>query len=308
MIIRQAVLDNTRAISKLYRASIKRWQRMTDDGHIEDLSYEDLSIYERWLHGGTWMSTETGALWLSHLASGNGLSFIYEDNDKIIGYAEATISKEAPPYGQNLHIHDLISESDYVRKALLNHLIEEAKQIGTISVTSSLYDASKLTFYRSFGFNDLAQVQQIHVSAKGASVGFYQVTEHHNASASQIDGWHMPLGRTESARYHWETLWARLWNAIPEITAQPIHRLKFNAGGQDAFVVVKEDQYNARNANIFCWTPKALTPNLIGAIRDWTYKTGYRTLTMAVNEHVAKNFDTNSETTAYQTVTLTRTF
>ncbi|MGB7340835.1 MAG: hypothetical protein WBC91_18200 [Phototrophicaceae bacterium] len=306
MAVRQAILDDTRAICHLFIASIDRWQRMTADGQVEDVTYDDLSIYDRWLHGGAWMSVETGALWLSHLASGKGLALVHHDQKSITGYAEATISQEAAPYGKHLHINALIGTSDDIRTALLMQLIREAQKIGKISVSSALYDAPKLAFYRGFEFNNLIQVQRVHVRAQGASVGFYKVTEHHNTDANQINGWQMPLGRMESARYHWEVLWAQLWHAVPELQAHRIHRLQFNAGGQDAFIVVQEQLYNPRNAEIFCWTPKALTANLIGAIRDWTYKTGYRTLTMAVDENVAKIFDANLETTAYQTVTLVR--
>ena len=62
MQIRQATLDDTRAISKLFCAGIERWQRMDAQGRVEDLSYEQLTIYERWLHGGAWLSIETAAL------------------------------------------------------------------------------------------------------------------------------------------------------------------------------------------------------------------------------------------------------
>jgi hypothetical protein len=97
-----------------------------------------------------------------------------------------------------------------------------------------------------------------------------------------------------------------LWQAVPEITAQKTYRLRFNAGGQDAFVVVQQQLYNPRSAEIFCWTPKTLSANLIGSIRDWSYKTGYRSLTMAVNEKIAKILHTNLETTAHQNVILAR--
>ncbi|MDQ7035939.1 MAG: hypothetical protein Q9P01_14230 [Anaerolineae bacterium] len=75
MQIRRAILDDTQTISKLFRSRIDRWQRMDSQQRVEDLAYDDLSIYERWLHGGAWMSIETGAIWLSHLLSGAGNPF-----------------------------------------------------------------------------------------------------------------------------------------------------------------------------------------------------------------------------------------
>ena len=72
MLVRQATIDDTRKIVGLNTANVPLWQRLDAAGQVENLPYEALTIYERWLHGGAWMSLETGAIWLSHLLSGNG--------------------------------------------------------------------------------------------------------------------------------------------------------------------------------------------------------------------------------------------
>ncbi len=305
MSIRQAILDDTAGITALFTSQIDRWQRMDTQGQVHDLDYSELSIYERWLHGGAWMSIETGSLWLSHLAGGGGLAFVYENNG-IQAYAEAFISQEGEPYGYHLHVGEIISADEVLREALMEHLIMQAGSIGRITAASTVYDEKKLKFYRGFGLSELIQIQSVNLSAQGASAGFYKVTEHNNADAGQILDWQMPVGRVESARLHWEELWAQLWVAIPQITERKTHRLRFNAGGQDAFVVIQEHLYNPRQAEVFCWTPKALSSHLINAIRDWSYKAGYRSLTMAVNEKIAKIMDTDLETTAHQNVILAK--
>ena len=303
MDIRPATLDDTSDISQLFITNIDRWQRMTADGRVEDLPYSDLCIYERWLHGGAWMSIETGAIWLSHLLGGAGLAFVVEEED-IRGYAEAFISEEATPYKYHLHISKLIAKDDTSRDVLMKHLLSQAGGIGRLTVASTAYDQEKIGFYRRYSLNELMQIQRVNISAQGTNVGFYKVTKHDNADARQILDWQMPIGRTESARQHWEELWAQLWHGVPQITARKIHRLRFNVGGQDAFVVVQEQLYNPRGAEVFCWTSKALTSHLIAAIRDWSYKAGYRSLTMAVNNKVASMLGSESETTAHQNVVL----
>lgn len=305
MPIRQALLDDTKGIVDLFISQIDLWQRMDAQGQVHDLPYSDLAIYERWLHGGAWMSIETGSLWLSHLAGGTGLAFVYED-DGIQGYAEAFASQEGDPYGYHLHIGEIIAEEDTIREALMEHLLIQAGSIGRITVSSTVYDEKKLKFYRGFGLSELIQIQRVNLSAQGATAGFYKVTDHESASSEQIQNWQMPVGRIESAGLHWEQLWAQLWQAVPEISGRKTHRLKFNAGGQNAFVVIQEQLYNPRGAEVFCWTPKALSSHLVNAIRDWSYKAGYRSLTMAVNEKIAKILDTNLETTAHQSIILAR--
>lgn len=49
-------------ISALFRARIGVWQRLDETGRVEDMPYEALTLVERWLHGGAWMSIETGAI------------------------------------------------------------------------------------------------------------------------------------------------------------------------------------------------------------------------------------------------------
>lgn len=306
MPIRQARLDDTSGICNLFVGGIERWQRMNAEGQVDDLPYAELSIYERWLHGGAWMSIETGAIWLSHLCSGAGLAFVQEENSQITGYAEAFISHEPAPYGYHLHIGELAGGNDAVRQNMLEHLIGQAGGIGRITVSSTPYDSEKLKFYRKFGFSELIQIQRVNLTAQGANAGFYKVTDHKNADSAQIQDWQMPVGRVESSRYHWEKHWSQLWDAVPQITERPLYRLHFNAGGQDAFVLVQQHLYNPRSAEVYCWTPKALQAHLIGAIRDWAYKAGYRSLNLAVNEKIAKILDSDLEKTAHQHVILSR--
>ena len=56
ILVREAIMDDTAAISALFRQQVNVWQRFDADGRVEELPYEKLTIYERWLHGGAWMS------------------------------------------------------------------------------------------------------------------------------------------------------------------------------------------------------------------------------------------------------------
>lgn len=306
MSIRQANLDDTQAISELFRAGIERWQRMDTGGQVEDLAYVNLSIYERWLHGGAWMSIETGAVWLSHLVGGAGLAFVLTEDDAIIAYVEAYISQEPEPYNYHLHIGDMMADSDNSRRLLVEHLMAQASNIGRITVACPAYDHDTSNFYKSLGFDTLNTIQHMTLSSYGATVGFYKVNEHEDTNIQQIKNWQMPLGRVGSARMHWEQLWTQLWGAIPEMKQRQTHRLKFNAAGQDAYVCIQQDLYNPRNAEVFCWTPKAVSKQLMGSIRDWAYKAGYRSLSLAVDETTADILGSDLEPTPYQHIILAK--
>jgi len=112
----------------------------------------------------------------------------------------------------------------------------------------------------------------------------------------------MPIGRAESARLHWETLFPRLWDAVEGMDAQPINRLHISAAGHEALVCIQRQLYDARKIDVMCWSPKPLTPPLLVALRDWAHRGGYRTLTMVLNDTNAKLLGADAELLPYQQV------
>ncbi len=305
MQIRQANLDDTQTISDLFRAGVARWQRMDSQGLVEDLPYDALTIYERWLHGGAWMSVETAAIWLSHLLRVGVLPYLLEDVKGVQAYAELYPGTEPQPFGTHTHMGALITRTvgDEAQAAALETLFEHLR--GTVTVSQPAYDETAVSFYKRYGFDEINRVKTVRMSAQGGTVGFYKVAEHLNADLSQIDSWQMPIGRSQNARQHWETLWPQLWQGVPQIIERRTHRQRFDVAGQSAFVCVQQELYNPRAAAVFCWTPKPLTSQLLNAIRDWSYKQGYRTLTMTVPDNLLALLD-KAEPTPQQHIILAR--
>lgn len=306
--IRQAFLDDTQAISRLFRSRISIWQRINTQGQVEDLPYEALTVYERWLHGSrsdsAWMSVETGAILLSHVLRGAGLAFVATNDNQVMAYAEAYAGSEPEPFGDHLHIAHLVADPAYANSgvdALLRHLYEHAHNMmdcRRITVSCAGYDAESVSFYQQHGFKLLSRLQRFTLPARTGQ-SFYKATEHLKTEFSQIKGWHMSLGRTESARQHWEFLWTRLWDAVPEIRDRKTQRLHFSAAGQDVFLCCQQQLYVPRSAEIWCWSPKPLTSQLLVAIRDWAHREGYRTLSLIVSDEAVKVLGTEAEAEPY---------
>jgi hypothetical protein len=301
--VRNARLDDTGTISKLFRQQVTAWQRLDESGHVQDLPYEALSVYERWLHGGPWMSIETGAVWLNHLLLGNGIGLAAFEDSRISGYAEVFAGNEPAPFGKHLHIAHLIChpENGEVRTALLNHITEIAGQSKCQHVTLAIsgYDTEQAAFYESFGMKAIVKVGRCTIPAHTGQ-GFYKATPHQHFDATQIDGWQMPAGRVESARQHWETLWPPLWTTIEEIRRRQHHRMHFSAAGQNALVICQQHLYDPRSAEIFCWSSMPLKSQLLTAICDWAHRENYRRLTFAVPENTIQQLGSDVETHPYQ--------
>src|SRR5512134_3072261 len=133
--IRPAQLDDTHGICALFRARVDKWQRLSADGQVEDLPYDALTVYERWLHGsrgdGPWMSVETSAIYLSHLLCGAGVPVVAASGREVLAYAEAYPGSEPEPYGDHLHLAHLLvhpdRRDDGLEDRLIKHLVERAR-------------------------------------------------------------------------------------------------------------------------------------------------------------------------------------
>jgi len=305
--VRQALLDDTAAISELFKSRIGVWQRMDERGHAQDVAYQRLSLYERWQHGvhyrGAWMSLETGALHLNHLLGGAGMPLTVVQGDQgVVGYAEVYHGVEAPPLNGVLHIAQLITDPAAVGAddALIDYLINfgkthDVQQVTLTRASDELLDAAVT---RRFSLNAITCVRRYAVPTRAGQV-FYRAVDHSDESPAQIHGWAMPIGRLTSAHHLWAMHMTRLWETIPEMRARKTHRLKFSAAGQDAFLYCRQNLYDLRTADVACWTPKGLSVQLVAAIKDWGQREGYRALHMNISDENVTLFGGDIEPEGY---------
>lgn len=302
--VRTATLDDTQAVGAVARARVGVWQRLDAAGAVQDVDYAALTVYERWLHGGPWMSVETGALQLSRLLLGAGIPLVVlDDGGRVVGYAELYSGREPTPYGHHLHIgalHALPDDPD-ARDALVTAALEHGKRLKAARLTVNLAanDDALHTFYARHGLRQIDEVQRMMLAAKQGQV-FYKATDHRNADPALIDNWCMHIGRLGSARYQWETLWPPTWNAIAEVRERKTHRLNFSAAGNDAFVFIRQQLYLPRFADVFAWTPKPPSGQLITAVRDWAHREGYRKLVLPVVTSSVKTLGLDAEPDGYR--------
>ncbi len=287
MQVRQATLDDTGKIVRLFTERVALWQRMNARGEVEDLPYESLTIYERWLHGGAWMSLETGAIWLSHLLGGNGGAYVLKHAGEILAYAEAFVNDELTPLGEHLHLADMLVVTDWsdeIHHALAETILADARAVGRVSVTYPDYDKEQATYFRKyFGTNELMRTRRHDVSAQ-VGQSFYKSQDFDKDDSALIDGWTMAVGRMGSPRALWEKEWITHWDSIPEIAERAKHRRYVNASGHEALVCFHQQLYNARKADVYCWSPRNLSTQLLVAIRDMGHRLGFRTLSLALPE------------------------
>ncbi len=302
--IRPAALDDAAAISALFQSRIGVWQRLDSTGHVEDVPYAALTIYERWLHGGPWMSVETASIHLCHLLLGAGFLLVAEHDGRVIACAEAYIGREPEPFGDHLHLAHLLVDPAFATSGaetdLIHALCEQAAALKCARLTASAVvgDAAASDLYTCHSMAPLALVRRCALPARSGQ-GFYRVVDHTNPAADQIARWFMPVGRISSARQQWETLWPRTWDAIPEIRQRKVYRVTFSASGQEALVHSQPLLYAPRTAEIALWSPKPLTAQMVTALRDWMHREGFRTLLLTVTDETARVLGPDAEPDGY---------
>ncbi len=300
--VRDATMDDIRAIVRLFTDQVQTWQRIRDN-QAETVDYDALTLYERWEHGVTmgaeaWMSIETGALLMSYLLSNPCVALVATDETgQLIGYLEAYFGDE-PTYGKHGHIYHLVGLSTDVEQCLIAHLHEKQRGL-RLTMTRSSYDRDGAEKLKSLGFAPIGRAEQYTLVAQTGR-GFYQVTSQPDAPFAKIAHWLMPVGRVHSASTHWHLLWRNIWRSVVERENHPDHHLFFSVSGHDAYVLIKTQRYAQRTADVYCWSAKPLTPPLLVAIRDWTYREGYRTLVFTVSPETAKALPADAEMTPYK--------
>ena len=194
MRVRQALLGDAEAISAIYCSHVELWRHQDNEQH--DTHYADLSLYERWQHGGPWLSVETCAVWLGHLLQSNeSIPLVAEDNGEVLAHAEVFLSDEADPYGLHMNISTLCVHSNAQRagggRALVSYVEEMAQVLACKQVTVAYPTVPE--FYEAVGFEASMARQQVNLPVEEGRV-FYKAREMEHPTPDLIAGWHMPLG------------------------------------------------------------------------------------------------------------------
>jgi hypothetical protein len=288
--VRPARLEDCERIAALAQSPIQNWQRWDAQGRVEDVPYSALSLYERWLHGGAWMSLETAAIHLGKLLLGAGVVLVAEAQNGLVGYVEAYVGNEQEPFGVHLHVGQLLLHPDAPEgtdEQLLDGIAAQAQSLKCRRVLATSSGGERLVgLFAELGARNIARLQRFSLTARTGQ-GLYKAVADGTTDPRQIAGWSMSVGRYTSARQEWESRWLTTWDVLPELKART-KRLFMSSSGQEAFVVVQQGLYDPRSAELSCWTPRTLSGVLLTSLRDWAHREGYRTLSLLVAEDVVK--------------------
>jgi len=279
--VRQATLADAARISALSNATIPAWTRRAPGGEPAPASYDELSLFERWLVGGPWASVEMCAVHIANLLRGSdGFPLVAEIEGRIGAEAEVFIGREPEPFGHHINIARLIAHPDYADSrpdsALLHYILQIAEAIRCKRVTAAQGEPDA-ALYEHYRFSRAHTGQVITIRAQEGRV-FYKASELKAFDPAQIEGWHMPLGRYQSARQEWDRMPPGFWNSVPEIVEPESARLQITVTGQEAYALMQQDRYQPERAHTFVWSRRPINNLLVMALRDWAARHNYTAL------------------------------
>ena len=219
------------------------------------------------------------------------LGYVLDDGGQILAYAEAFLNRELTPMGAHLHLAEILVDercADEDHHRLADAILGDARGAGKLSVAHPEYDTELATYYRKyFGASEAFRLTRYSINAQ-IGQSFYKSQEFDKTDASLIDDWALAVGRWSSPRALWESEWIEHWSSIPPIIERAKHRHYINASGHEALVCFHQQLYNDRSADVYCWSPRHLSTQLLVAIRDMGHRLGFRTLTLALPEASAE--------------------
>lgn len=287
LLVRQASLSDTYAITDIYCSSVENgvFTRLNLDGTRTPTPYEELSLFERYLNGGPWMSVETCAVWLAYLLRYHDeIPLVVEDNGFVLGEAEVSIGYEPAPYGNHININTLAvhpeaEEPQQIADALINYVLEMAHVMHLQQVLVS----APSEHYAPHEFRAISARRAVIVPAKEGRV-VYKATALENVEPNIIKNWHMPFGRYQNARHEWQHIWPGFWNCVPELVEPETHRYRLELSGQAGIYLLKQDRYIPHRGHVYLWTQRPLSSHMISAVRDRAAREDYSELSLFVDD------------------------
>lgn len=157
MRIRVATLKDCNALTTVHCSDITTWYRHVDDQKIED-TYENLSLWDRYLIGGPWMSPETCAIYLNYMLSSGQYPLVAEVNGKVIGEIDVFIGEEPPPLKKNACISVLEVAQGYRRQGVGKELVGEAIKLAEengCNAIATIPDENAIDFYKKCRLDEI---------------------------------------------------------------------------------------------------------------------------------------------------------
>lgn len=276
VVVRRATLKDVPFITWVHCSDLEddTWYAFPDGKRKEASDPKELTLYERWLNGGSWMSEELCAIYLNNLLLNGHMPLVASIGGTVVGELEVFYGYESDGklYG---HIGVVQVHREYQRQGLGTKLVEKAieyaKKRGAEYLTVRPRDSLQ-SFYKKLGFSDWLRTVVFKAEAYPflTRLSWQEDQSYFNKKRfSQFI-----LGQEQSSAQIWQIFHKNLF-ALSEFTKEPIHTGKVRSMNHETLAIFFPHVYFGDMANVYAWSERDVTDEHIFSILTLAYHFGY---------------------------------
>lgn len=171
MQVRSATVNDAQAITDLHLADNRYggWFR-NPIRHESPCRYEDLTPFQRMLHGGDWMDVSLCRRHIHEYISRGYPILAAEEGGRVVGECELWLADEGPPFGKYTAIEMLMThhnrEQKDVEMALVGKAEERCRKLGVPSLDVSPQHGGDSLDWEDIGFIEIADTRTCDIELK----------------------------------------------------------------------------------------------------------------------------------------------
>lgn len=164
--VRFGTRNDIPALVEVNCSDVEKWYHYSSEGRGDPASYDELSSFERVMHGGWWMDCAALSRYWDDIERLGIIPLVAEIDGKVVGHLDMIFSDELP-LGRFIYLDVLMVHKDYRRRGVATSLIKEAerlarkKKVKFILVEPQRYEGPSELTYRSCGFEKAFDVYHL---------------------------------------------------------------------------------------------------------------------------------------------------
>jgi ribosomal protein S18 acetylase RimI-like enzyme len=252
--VRLATEDDAVGICQVYLTDVVEWYRTLPDGSRISARYEDLSAFERYLHGGPWMDPESCSVHIRSVVDSGQWPLVAIEGNEVVGELELIVGPD-PRWKKTAHIDVLTVHREFrgrgVGRALVGDGRRRAEEASCDWITTNPEETA-IEFYRKCGLETVLARQQdfsLPVTIKGPGRVAAPVPAP-LASFAPLERLDHILGRFQTSYADW-IKWA--W-PLPGLTGR-IRREEGAIPPLNAYYRLRQDSRREKTAELQAWAP-----------------------------------------------------
>lgn len=261
--VRLGTRDDIDALVEVNCSAVETWHHFSIKGRGDTASYNELSPWERTMHGGPWMDHSALARYWDDIDQLGIVPLVAEFDRRVVGHLDLIFSDEQP-LGDFLYLDVLMIHKAYRRKGAATALVKEAeklaenRKVGLMLVRPEQYEGPSGLTYRSCGFEKAFDVYEMETTISRAEI------------ESKVQTMSIPRTQKAPIKTHimicgWISISRKTWYYTVNPNLDDLYRfsasdltLSAKIATRTYFLRVQQNFFNHTKGALFLWAPLPL--------------------------------------------------